>query len=145
MNLIMARLIKVMLSAASFALFIVAAGLALLLYVPVPPPYEPRVPIIDSAHMAGDVLVVTRWFNIRRSVSASVFREIIKVDDGILSRWEVPNSVVDLSKDDVTQTRLIPLNHLPSGTYHFQSTMCWRVNFIRRECIKLPRIEFSVD
>lgn len=145
MNLIMTRLIKVTLSAASLALFIVAAGLTLLLYVPVPPPYESRVPIIDSAHMVGDVLVVTRWFNIRRSVSARVFRELIKVDDGIRSRWEVPDSVVDLSKDDVTQTRLIPLNHLPLGKYHFNSTMCWQVNFIRRECIKLPRIEFSVD
>jgi hypothetical protein len=145
MSLTTAHLLRLGLSATSLTLFAASGILALMLYLPWPHPYVVKTPVADVASMEGEILVVTRWFTIRDSFIGTAYRELVKVDDVIQPRWELPGKFVELTETETTQTRLVMVGHLPPGRYHFRTTLCWSVNFLRKDCTKLPVLEFNVE
>jgi hypothetical protein len=140
----MGKMLQIVLAAISISSLSTAAILAALLYWPVEPAYAPANPPPDVASVEGNQLFVRRFFRISKDFSGTIYRELVKDGDGYLVKWELQSGYIDLAKGDTTQARAISLPSMAPGDYKLVNEVCYRVNFLREECVKLPIINIKI-
>lgn len=133
------------LSVTSALLFIAGLTVAYLQYWRYDPPY---VVINPGNHFAtqmdGDTITVGRDFIIKRPVEITITRELIQSANGILTRVELPSTVVSYTPGKYSAHRIHEIPSLKPGIYELKNRLCWQANLLRRDCLDLPVLELDI-
>lgn len=112
--------------------------------------YKPRYVVIDpeshfAEQLSDDSFVVGRTFRVTSPTEFHMTRELVKVDEGVTTRVEMPDVSVFYEPGLHRVDRVQPLPSVKPGVYQYYNHLCWSANVLRTVCLDLPVLDLKVE
>ena len=139
------KIIRLILSSISISSFAIVLTLMVFLYWPFQHPYIPATPNIDTAKVENGYIFIQRHYVITKRFTGTVYRELLQKGTSYVTKWELPSAIIDFVPGSDTRGRGVAVHDIPPGDYELINTICYEINFLRRQCLHLPVINLTVE